>query len=196
MTTRKKKSAVKPEKAAAVLEPLTNEAGTQNHLPIVGIGASAGGLAAFETFFSGMPADKEPGMAFVLVQHLAPDHHSILAELVQRYTRLQVFGITDGLVIRPNCVYIIPPNHDIALLNGALHLFAPTMPRGQRMSIDFFFRSLAQDQQERAICIVLSGTASDGTLGVRATETRDTSRISRHGIMGGDRKPGSVPSFS
>ncbi|MBK5276509.1 MAG: PAS domain-containing protein [Desulfuromonadales bacterium] len=167
MTTRKKKLIAKPETLAPEEEVITTEAGTQNHFPIVGIGASAGGLAAFEAFFSGMPADKEPGMAFVLVQHLAPDHRSILAELVQRYTRLQVFEITDGLVIRPNCVYIIPPNHDIALLNGALHLLEPTLPRGQRMPIDFFFRSMSQDQHERAICIVLSGTASDGTLGVR-----------------------------
>jgi two-component system CheB/CheR fusion protein len=167
MTTRKKKLTAKPETVAPEEEVITTEASTQNHFPIVGIGASAGGLAAFEAFFSGMPADKEPGMAFVLVQHLAPDHHSILAELVQRYTRLQVFEITDGLVIRPNCVYIIPPNHDIALLNGALHLLEHTLPRGQRMPIDFFFRSMAQDQHERAICIVLSGTASDGTLGVR-----------------------------
>src|SRR5665647_1353377 len=166
MTARKKNLVTKPETVAPEEEVITTEAGVQNHFPIVGIGASAGGLAAFEAFFSGMPTDKEPGMAFVLVQHLAPDHHSILAELVQRYTRLQVFEITDGLVIRPNCVYIIPPNHNIALLNGTLHLLAPTMPRGQRMSIDFFFRSLAQDQKERAICIVLSGTASDGTLGV------------------------------
>ena len=167
MTTRNKKLIAKPETVAPEEEAITAVAGTQNDFPIVGIGASAGGLAAFEAFFSGMPADKEPGMAFVLVQHLAPDHHSILVELVQRYTRLQVFEITDGLIIRPNCVYIIPPNHDIALLNGTLHLLEPTLPRGQRMPIDYFFRSMAQAQQDRAICIVLSGTASDGTVGVR-----------------------------
>ena len=138
--------------------------------PIVGIGASAGGLAAFEAFFSGMPADAEPGMAFVLVQHLAPDHKSILTDLVRRYTRMQVFEVEDGMAVRPNCTYIIPPNRDMALLNGALQLLAPSSPRGQRQPIDFFFRSLAQDQHERAICIVLSGTGSDGTLGVRAVK--------------------------
>ena len=136
--------------------------------PIVGIGASAGGLAAFEAFFSGMPADADPGMAFVLVQHLAPDHKSILTDLVRRYTRMQVFEVEDGMPVRPNCAYIIPPNCDMALLNGALQLLDPAAPRGQRLPIDFFFRSLAHDQRERAICVVLSGTGSDGTLGARA----------------------------
>jgi two-component system CheB/CheR fusion protein len=133
-----------------------------------GIGASAGGLAAFEAFFSGMPSDAEPGMAFVLVQHLAPDHKSILSDLIQRYTRMQVFEVADGMVVQPNCAYIIPPNRDMAFLNGALQLLEPTEPRGHRLPIDFLFRSLALDQQERAIGIVLSGTGSDGTAGVRA----------------------------
>jgi two-component system CheB/CheR fusion protein len=136
--------------------------------PVVGIGASAGGLAAFEAFFSGMPVDIEPGMAFVLVQHLAPDHKSILADLIRRYTRMQVFEVEDGVRVQPNCAYIIPPNHDMAFVNGTLQLLDPSEPRGQRLPIDFFFRSLAQDQHERAIGIVLSGTGSDGTLGVRA----------------------------
>jgi two-component system CheB/CheR fusion protein len=136
--------------------------------PIVGLGASAGGLAAFEAFFSGMPAATDPGMAFVLVQHLDPNHKSILTDLIRRYTRLPVFEVEDGLVVRPNCVYVIPPGHDLALLNGALQLLEPTEPRGLRLPIDFFFRSLAQEQRERAIGIVLSGTGSDGTQGVRA----------------------------
>jgi two-component system CheB/CheR fusion protein len=138
--------------------------------PIVGIGASAGGLAAFEAFFSTMPADNDPGLAFVLVQHLARDHKSILSELIQRYTRMQVFEVVDGMAVRPNCAYIIPPNRDMALVDGALHLLEPTLARGIRLPIDFFFRSLAQDQHERAICIVLSGTGSDGALGVRAVK--------------------------
>jgi len=139
--------------------------------PIVGIGASAGGLAAFESFFSGMPVDADPGMAFVLVQHLAPDHKSMLTDLIKRYTRMQVFEVEDGMVVQPNCTYIIPPNCDMAFLGGALQLLVPSSPRGLRMPIDFFFRSLAQDQRERAICIVLSGTGSDGTLGVRAIKS-------------------------
>ena len=138
--------------------------------PIVGIGASAGGLAAFEAFFSGMPAGSDPGMAFVLVQHLAPDHKSILTDLVKRYTRMQVFEVADGMAVQRNCAYIIPPNRDMAFLNGTLQLLQPVAPRGQRLPIDFFFSSLAQDQHERAICIVLYGTGSDGTLGVRAVK--------------------------
>ena len=141
---------------------------TDAGFPIVGVGASAGGLAAFEAFFSGMPADTDPGMAFVLVQHLAPDHKSILSDLVKRYTRMQVFEVEDGMVVKPNCAYIIPPNRDMALQDGKLRLMAQSAPRGLRLPIDFFFRSLAEDQHERAICIVLSGTGSDGTLGVRA----------------------------
>ncbi len=141
--------------------------GTGN-FPIVGIGASAGGLAAFEAFFSGMPADKDPDMAFVLVQHLAPDHKSMLAELIRRYTRMQVFEVEDGMPVKINCAYIIPPNHDMAFWNGSLQLLEPSAPRGHRLPIDFFFTTLAQDQRERAIGIVLSGTGSDGTLGVRA----------------------------
>jgi two-component system CheB/CheR fusion protein len=100
--------------------------------PVVGIGASAGGLAAFEAFFSGMPADVDPGMAFVLVQHLAPDHKSILTELIRRYTRMQVFEVEDGMVVQPNCTYIIPPNRDMAFVKGSLQLVEPSEPRGQR----------------------------------------------------------------
>ncbi len=136
--------------------------------PIVGIGASAGGLAAFEAFFSGMPTVTDPNMAFVLVQHLAPDHKSILTGLIQRYTRMQVSEVEDGMKVRPNCAYIIPPGRDMAFLNGSLQLLEPSAPRGQRLPIDFFFSSLARDQRERAICIVLSGTGSDGSMGVRA----------------------------
>ena len=136
--------------------------------PIVGIGASAGGLAAFEAFFSAMPTDFGSGMAFVLVQHLAPDHKSILTELIRHYTSMQVFEVEDGMTVQPNCVYIIPPNRDMAFINGSLQLLEPIDSRGQRLPIDFFFRSLALDQHERAIGVVLSGTGSDGTLGVRA----------------------------
>jgi quercetin dioxygenase-like cupin family protein len=136
--------------------------------PVVGIGASAGGLAAFEEFFAAMPADVDPGMAFILVQHLSPDHKSLLTELVRRYTRMQVYEVEDGMTVQPNCAYIIPPKHDMAFLHGKLHLLEPDTRRGLRLPIDFFFRSLAQDQRERAICIVLSGTGSDGTLGLRA----------------------------
>jgi two-component system CheB/CheR fusion protein len=137
--------------------------GAPGGFPIVGIGASAGGLAAFEAFFSAMPPDTESGMAFVLVQHLAPDHKSILSDLVKRYTRMEVFEVADGMRVRANCTYIIPPNRDMALLNGTLRLLEPAARRGQRLPI-------AQDQHEQAICVVLSGTGSDGTLGARAVK--------------------------
>ncbi|MDO9199565.1 CheR family methyltransferase [Rhodoferax sp.] len=153
---------------AKAIEPQETPNAGVSDFPIVGIGASAGGLAAFEAFFSGMPAHTDPGMAFVLVQHLAPDHESILTDLIRRYTRMQVFEIVDGMVVQINCAYIIPPGRDLAFLNGTLQLLEPAAPRGQRLPIDFFFRSLAQDQRERAIGIVLSGTGSDGTVGVRA----------------------------
>jgi len=136
--------------------------------PVVGIGASAGGLAAFTDFFNGMPSDQNPGMAFVLVQHLAPDHTSILAELVRRTTRMPVCEATDGLRVRPNHVYTIPPDCDLVLGQGALHLLLPEAQRGLRLPIDRFFRTLARDQQGRAIGIILSGTGSDGAEGLRA----------------------------
>ncbi len=159
-----------PSKSALITsEPVTATEFPADHLfPIVGLGASAGGLKAFEAFFSGMPANVEIEMAFVLVQHLAPDHKSILTDLIRRYTTMQVFEITDGMVVQINCAYIIPPNYDLAYLKGRLHLLEPSAPRGQRLPIDFFFRSLAQDQREHAIGIILSGTGSDGSMGVRA----------------------------
>ena len=170
MSTRKSVKSAATQVPAAVTpsEPLQRAEPDIPAFPVVGIGASAGGLAAFEAFFSAMPADRDPGMAFVLVQHLAPDHKSILTELISRYTRMLVFEVTDGMVIRPNCAYIIPPNRDMALLNRTLQLLEPLEPRGRRLPIDYFFRSLAADQHERAICVVLSGTGSDGTLGLRA----------------------------
>ncbi len=143
---------------------------TPSDFPIVGIGASAGGIGAFEAFFSTMPVDSNPGMAFVLVQHLSRDHKSILSELVRRYTKMEVFEVEEGMVVKPNCAYIIPPNRDMALSDGALHLFEPSLARGMRLPIDFFFRSLAQEKHDHAICIIFSGTGSDGTLGARAVK--------------------------
>jgi two-component system CheB/CheR fusion protein len=169
----KEKASPKPQPQNGAPPPI-DKAETQSirgpeaNFPIVGIGASAGGLAAFEAFFSGMPAASDPGMAFVLVQHLAPDHKSLLTELIRRYTRMQVFEVEDGMEVQPNCAYIIPPNRDMAFLGGRLQLMEPAAPRGQRLPIDFFFRSLAQGLRERAIGIVLSGTGSDGAQGVRA----------------------------
>ncbi|MGB6063474.1 MAG: chemotaxis protein CheB [Desulfomonilaceae bacterium] len=135
-------------------------------LRVVGIGASAGGLEAFEQFFTSIPPDT--GLAFVLVQHLDPTHKSILTDLLKKYTAMSVTEVRDGMVVEANNVYVIPPNKDMAILNGTCYLMEPSAPRGLRQPIDFFFRSLADDLKERAIAIVLSGTGSEGTLGIRA----------------------------
>ena len=138
----------------------------QEKLIIVGIGASAGGLEAIESFFHHM--DPESGMAFVLVQHLDPTHKSILSELVGRFSKMPVQEVTQSLQVEPNHVYVIPPNRDLAILNNRLQLLDPSGPRHLRLSIDYFFRSLAQEAGHRAIGIILSGTGTDGTLGLRA----------------------------
>ncbi|MFA7464206.1 MAG: chemotaxis protein CheB, partial [Syntrophales bacterium] len=134
--------------------------------PIVGLGASAGGLEAFQQFLKKVPPDS--GIAFVLVPHLDPNHASMMSDLLRRYTTMEVIEAQDNVVVKPDMVYIIPPKKDIAIHKGALLLTNPEEPRGLRMPIDFFFRSLAEDRGERAIGIILSGTGTDGTMGVRA----------------------------
>jgi len=132
----------------------------------VGIGASAGGLEALTQFLEHTPADT--GMAFVVVQHLDPTHKGMLPDLLQRATKMKVVQVTDRIRVRPDRVYVIPPNRDLSLLHGTLHLLAAVAPRGLRLPIDSFFRSLAEDQRERSIGVVLSGMGSDGTLGLKA----------------------------
>jgi two-component system CheB/CheR fusion protein len=148
------------------------EENKNSNFPIIGIGASAGGLEAFKEFFSGMPNDSKTGMAFVLVQHLAPDHKSVLTDIIQRYTKMEVKEATDKMKVEANCAYIIPPNYDMTFQDGTLHLKKPSSPRGHRMPIDIFFRSLAEARAEYAVCVILSGTGSDGTLGLRAVKDR------------------------
>jgi two-component system CheB/CheR fusion protein len=133
--------------------------------PIVGIGASAGGLEAFEQFFTHMPPDAD--IAFVLVQHLDPTHKSILSDLLRSFTRMVVREVRDGMKVEPNSIYVIPPNADMAILRGHLHLMEPSAPRGMRQPIDFFFRSLSEDRKEHGICMVLSGSGTEGTVGLR-----------------------------
>ncbi|NOT10412.1 MAG: PAS domain-containing protein [Methylococcaceae bacterium] len=137
-----------------------------SHFPIVGIGASAGGLEALENFFRHAPSHS--GYAFVLVQHLDPHHDSMLTEILQRTTTMPVVEASDQQLVKPDCVYVIPPNRDMVIIHGKLQLSVPNEPRGQRLPIDAFLRSLAEDQQEHAIGIILSGTGSDGTQGLRA----------------------------
>ncbi len=139
----------------------------QEHpFPIVGIGASAGGLEAFEQFFSKMPPDS--GIAFVLIPHLDPTHASMMTELLRRVTRMEVTEAKDGMKVKADNVYVSPPNKEMSIYHGTLNLDAPKMAHGLRMPIDAFFRSLAEDQGDVAIGIILSGTGTDGTLGLRA----------------------------
>lgn len=136
--------------------------------PIVGVGASAGGLEAFQNFLSAAPVDA--GLAYVLVQHLDPNHESMLADLLGRRTEMPVRQVSDGTAVEPNCVYLIPPNASLSIKDGALQLADFSEPRGFRRPIDVFFRSLAQDQGPNAACIVLSGTGGDGSEGLRAVK--------------------------
>lgn len=134
--------------------------------PIVAIGASAGGLEALQQFFTHVPAGS--GLAFVVIQHLDPTHKGLLAEILQRSTEMPVVEIADMVRVEPEHVYVIPPNKDLSLAGGVLRLHVPAAPRGQRLPIDSFFRSLAADAAERSVGVVLSGMGTDGTAGLRA----------------------------
>jgi two-component system CheB/CheR fusion protein len=135
---------------------------------ILGMGGSAGSLEAFEQFFSHMPVDSRG--AFVLIPHLDPSHKGIMPELLQRCTTMPVIQAQDAMSVRPNSIYIIPPNKDMSILRGSLFLHEAAAPRGWRTPIDFFLRHLAEDQGERAIAVILSGMGTDGTLGVKAVK--------------------------
>ncbi|MBN8487598.1 MAG: PAS domain-containing protein [Burkholderiales bacterium] len=159
---------VKRTKASAGSRADPEPSGPPAVFPIVGIGASAGGLAAFESFFAAIPAGSLPGMAFVLVQHLAPDHPSVLPDILRRCTHLPVAEAVDGMVVAINNVYVIPPRWDLEIRAGMLHLLEPMAARGHRLPIDGFLRSLALDRDDACVGIVLSGTGSDGAQGVLA----------------------------
>ena len=135
---------------------------------IVGIGASAGGLAALEEFFKQVPL--KSGLAYLVVQHLDPTQKALLAELLQRVTPMPVREAQNSALIEPDCVYVIAPNTELSLSNGVLYLDKPSEPRGLRMPINILFSSLARDQGERAIVVVLSGMGADGTLGLQAVK--------------------------
>jgi len=163
-------STMKPKSAEPAKEK-TPKPKDDSQFPIVGIGASAGGLEALEQFFSNMPNDN--GMAFVVIQNLDPTHVGIMPELLQRITPMKVMQASDRLKVKPNCVYVIPPNKSMSLLNDALYLFDPVESRGLRLPIDIFFRSLADDRHEKSIGIVLSGMGSDGSLGLKAIKANE-----------------------
>jgi two-component system CheB/CheR fusion protein len=134
--------------------------------PVVGVGASAGGLEAFSELVANLPL--KTGMAFVLVQHLDPAHGSALQEILSRRTRIPVREVVDGMKVQRDHIYVIPANADLALEDGVLHLMPRVAARGVHKPIDSFFRSLAEQRRDRSIAVILSGTASDGTAGCSA----------------------------
>lgn len=134
--------------------------------PVVGVGASAGGLEALEQLLRPVPSDSH--LAFVIVQHRSPEHDGALSELLQGYSALPVVTVTDGCLIEPGHVYVTPHDHDLTVRGGVLHTTPPTIVRGMRLPVDEFLRTLAIDRQQHAVGVILSGMGSDGTLGLRA----------------------------
>ena len=142
-----------------------------SQFPIVCIGASAGGLEAFEQFLSNVP--KDSGMAYIVIQHLDPTQKGMLPELLQRISSMEVLQVEDRMTVKPNRVYVIPSNKTMSILNGILYLFEPLESRGLRLPIDYFLFSLADDQHENAIGVILSGMGSDGSTGIRAIKEKN-----------------------
>src|SRR5688572_4173060 len=151
------------EAADRMAQPVDAEGPPRLPFPVVGIGASAGGLPAFQEFFRAMPADS--GMAFVLIQHLPPDRESMTAEILGRATLMPVQEVRDGVKVKPDHVYVIRPGHVLTIKNGKLHLGESVAKPGYTRPVDDFFRSLAEEQRERAICIIMSGMGSNGSAG-------------------------------
>ena len=143
----------------------------KSKFPIVCVGASAGGLEALEQFLGNV--SENSGLAYVVIQHLDPTQKGMLPELLQRVTRMKVLQVKDRMTIRQDYIYVIPPNTSMSILKGVLHLFEPIESRGLRLPIDFFMRSLADDQQENSIGVILSGMGSDGTIGLQAIKEKN-----------------------
>ncbi|HET6519258.1 MAG TPA: chemotaxis protein CheB, partial [Geminicoccaceae bacterium] len=152
------------------LEESASAPGANDSFPVLGVGASAGGIKSFQTFLDHMPPDG--GMAFVLIQHLDPERKSMLAEIMAHRTGMAVRQAEDGMEVVPNAVYVIPPGAALTIEGGRLRLTPPTEPRGRRTPVDAFFLSLAEERGEAAIAVVLAGAGRDGTLGLRAIKDR------------------------
>jgi two-component system CheB/CheR fusion protein len=148
--------------------PLSGDAAPNKPVPtrVVGLGASAGGLEALQQFIANVPPAS--GLAYIVVQHLDPTHKAMLTELLQRGTAMPVREATGSMRVDPDVVYVIPPSTELTVVDGRLHLAEPAQPRGRRLPIDVLFCSLARDQGERSIGVVLSGMGSDGTIGLQA----------------------------
>jgi two-component system CheB/CheR fusion protein len=150
--------------------PARRPPGANEHFLIVAIGASAGGLEACRKLLDALPA--VTGMAFILIQHLDPNHESMLVELLTRHTAMTVLPATEGLRIEPEHFYVIPPGSYLSISDGALHLSPPQAPHGSRMPFDFLLHSMASQVGARGVCVVLSGTGADGSLGLRAVKDK------------------------
>jgi two-component system, chemotaxis family, CheB/CheR fusion protein len=162
---------VKNQRPKSEISPKEKTSDADNkQFPIVGIGASAGGLEALENFLGNVPENS--GMAYIVIQHLDPTQKGMLPELLQRISRMKVFQVKNLMAVKPNCVYVIPPNKSLSIEKGTLHLFEPMQSRGLRLPIDFFFNSLAADRKERSIGLILSGMGSDGSMGCRAIKEK------------------------
>jgi two-component system CheB/CheR fusion protein len=159
-----------PRKRQPQLLAANPDGGARPSFSIVGIGASAGGLEALETFLRHVP--EKCGLGFVVVQHLDPTHKGMLVELLARVTPMKVLQVKDRLKVEPDRVYVIPPNKDLSILHGVLHLLPPAVPRGLRLPIDSFLRSLAADQGPQSVGVLLSGMGADGTLGLTAIKEK------------------------
>jgi two-component system CheB/CheR fusion protein len=164
-----KKAPARAEKSSVAGGAAAKPIAHNNSFPIVGIGASAGGLEALTFLLRALPDDT--GMGFVVVQHLAPTHESMLTEILSKSTSMPVTEVKDGMMVEPDSMYVIPPNTNMALLHGHLNLMPRKETVGHHMPIDYFLRSLAEDQGGRAIGIILSGTASDGVKGLAAIKS-------------------------
>jgi two-component system CheB/CheR fusion protein len=163
MKTTKPKSAITSKEKKTVHDT--------SKFPIVCIGASAGGLEAMEQFLENVPAKN--GMAYIVIQHLDPTQKGMLPELLQRVTKMKVLQVKDRIAVKPDFVYVIPPNKTMSILKGVLHLFEPIEARGLRLPIDHFLQTLAVDQHEQAIGVILSGMGSDGSIGIRAIKEQN-----------------------
>jgi two-component system CheB/CheR fusion protein len=161
--------ATKPAPSSAPAEvsaPVDFSVRARNPFPIVGVGASAGGIEALKAFFTASDADS--GMAYIVIQHLSPEHQSLMADILSRCTPMPVIQIENGMQVEPNHVYVIRPGFTVTLKDRRLHLGRPVEERGHRRPIDDFFRSLALEQQESAIGVILSGTGTNGSAGAQA----------------------------
>ncbi len=167
----KKSGFKKSDSKVTVIEQPRPQKEAFNNFPVVGIGASAGGLEALEQFFSNVPPDI--GMAFIVIQHLDPNHVGMLPEILQRTTDMKVTQAEDFMKVLSNHVYVIPPNKSMSIVRGSLRLLEPIEIRGLRLPIDFFFKSLADDQLNNAVGVVLSGMGSDGSLGIKSIKEKN-----------------------